>query len=116
MKHIHDSLLLKKNFQEILFYMIIKGKLFLVIVFLYLRNPLKTNSLLLEDILRIRIILINHNIAHVHHLLVKLVELPHILIGDSNSKNAGCSKKISLDFTQSHFISASVNWTNLFGL
>jgi hypothetical protein len=68
-----------------------------------------------EALLRSQKVSTDHKIDHVYPLKLNRY-LPHMLIGESNSKNTGCSIKMSLDFKHIHFISFSKRLTGLGGL
>lgn len=86
--NIHDFLLIKRNFLDILFCMPTINILSQVIVYLYQHNLLKINNLLQVENHHIQIASINQYIVHVYPL--KLINtIPHIFMGASNSKSIG---------------------------
>ena len=67
LRNIHDFLLIKKNFLDILSYKRIKYILFQLIVFLYLHNHLKIDNFYLGDTPLFQIIAKDHKIDRVYH-------------------------------------------------
>ena len=116
----HDSLLVKKNSLDTLFYKLVTDKLFLNFAFPYQRSLLKVNSLNLADIHHTQKYVINHSINHEYHLFKvtsnSLQILPQTFIGASISNRIGYCKNTSLALMQSPRISLSVKFTYLPGL
>ena len=82
LQSIHDFLLIKKNFLDILFYMRIKYILFQLIVCLYRHNHLEINNFYQEGTPLFQIIAKGHKIDHVyHHIYLILDQVLIILVG-----------------------------------
>ena len=79
--NIHDFLLIKKNFLDILFYMRIKYILFQLIVSLYRHNHLKINNFYQGGTPLFQIIAEGHKIDHgYHHIYLNLDQVLIILV------------------------------------
>lgn len=70
--HIHDFHEVKRSSQDIWFYRQGGDKLSLKTVFLYQHSLLETDSYSLVEIHHIRIVVVDHNIAHEYHLKSKI--------------------------------------------
>jgi len=109
--HIHDSLSTERNFLDILLYKLGEDKLFPGFASLCPHNHPGKDNWNLVGILHSRIILGDHNIAHVYRLLNQQIKTdvikPQIFKGASNSKRIGYSMKISFVNMQRALISFS---------